>query len=129
VVRGIQVDKIALAKTIAHELAHCQGVHHGKAMKNPRYGWAKGWKEVWAWAEDLPLTMNADPVKEKPKGADLALKKMEHCQKQVDVWKRKLKLAQTKVRTWNRKLRYHELRAAAMTTSKEDETTKEGVTT
>lgn len=119
VVKGVEVDKVDMAHTIAHELAHCQGVHHSKAMRGPRYGWAKGYRDVWAWAADFPLTMNADSVKEKPKGVDLAVKKLEHCQAQVLVWQKKMKMAQTKMKKWNAKVRYYEGRMAALTPSPE----------
>jgi len=113
VVKGVQVDKVELAHTIAHELAHCQGVKHGAALRTPRYGWAVGWREVWAWTDHLPLTMNADKAKKIGK-VDRATLKLEHCQKQLTVWERKLRFAQTKIRVWKQKARYHEGRLAAL---------------
>ena len=57
-VKGVMPGKPEFAKVIAHELAHCQGVHHGKAMKNTLYGWCPGWRENYLWAENLPLSFN-----------------------------------------------------------------------
>ncbi len=56
-VKDVMPDKVQMAKTVAHELAHTQGVYHGKAMNNSQYGWKKGWQEYWAWANELPLEM------------------------------------------------------------------------
>ena len=106
VVKDVQVDKVALAKVIAHELAHCQGVHHGVAMKNAQYGWATGWRDTWKWAEELPLTMNT--LAAKPDRNHKILSKVTHCLKMIVLWERKTKLAKTKHQKWERKLKYHQ---------------------
>ena len=118
-VKGIQPDPVAVAKTTAHELAHCQGVHHGKAMSNSVYGWKQGWREHWAWAASYPLEMRPEPSKIKPKGVDKASLEIEKCNKALDVWKRKAKLAATKLKVWKRKLGYYEKRLAAMSPAQE----------
>lgn len=106
--KDIMPNKPALAKTIAHELAHCQGVHHGAAMNNPQYGWAEGWQEYWKWAEELSLSFNGDGEKQKPSRNILVLKKLEHCQAVVAEWERKARLAKTKQRKWQQKVKYYE---------------------
>lgn len=108
VVKDVQLDKVALAKVIAHELAHCQGVHHGVAMKNVQYGWATGWRDTWKWAEELPLTMNVPAEEVKLDRNHKILSKVTHCLKMIVLWERKTKLAKTKHQKWERKLKYHQ---------------------
>jgi hypothetical protein len=107
-VKGVMPDKVQMAKTTAHELAHTQGVRHGVAMRNNIYGWKDGWRERWAWAAEIPLELK--PLKEKPDKKDVRTDKMNHCEKMVALWARKVKLARTKQQKWERKLRYHEKR-------------------
>jgi hypothetical protein len=114
--KNIMPNKPAMAKTIAHELAHCQGVRHGSAMNNPQYGWYTGWQEYWKWAEELPLAFNVPDEKPKLKGDALVLKKLEHCQAAIVKWERKARLAKTKQHKWVAKAKYYEkqLQKAAM---------------
>lgn len=116
-VKDVQPDPVGTAKVIAHELAHCQGVHHGKAMSNPHYGWKPGWQEYWSWASDYPLELRVEAVK--PTGEAKVEKEITRCQKALEVWRRKQKLANTKLRKWKTRLGYYEKRKAAMTTSHE----------
>jgi len=111
-VKGVQPDPVATAKTIAHELAHCQGVKH-RNMRNTLYGWKPGWEETWAWAKDYPLTLKPEPTK--PTAEETASEDIERCRKAIDAWQRKAKLAATKLRRWKTKLHYYERKAAAMT--------------
>lgn len=124
VVKGVDIDKSALAHTIAHEMGHLQGVRHGAALRTPRYGWGKidgkGWRDVWEWASVLTLTRKV-VKKEKLRGRELASQKIEHCQRQLVVWQKKMKFAQNKMRVWNRKCRYYEGRMAALAPEQEDE--------
>jgi hypothetical protein len=106
-VKGVMPDKVQMAKTVAHELAHIQGVHHGKAMKNSLYGWKDGWREHWAWADSLPLTMNT-PEDKKPERSEVVLDKVTHCLKMIIVWEKKAKIAKTKQKKWARKLAYYQ---------------------
>ena len=110
VVKGVPQDKVVFARVIAHELAHNQGVHHGKAMKGADYGWGEGWKEKWSWAEAMPLEMNPEPKKlSKTAGS-----KMIHCLEQLVSWERKAKLARTKIRKLTLRVRYYQKKLAAM---------------
>lgn len=108
VVKGVMPEKPDMAHTIAHELAHCQGLHHGKTMKNKMYGWHKDTAEYWKWAEELPLALNAPEEKPKLAKDALVLKKLEHCQAAVTEWERKARLAKTKQRKWQQKVKYYE---------------------
>ena len=120
VVRGVtRLDKVQMAKTIAHELAHNQGVRHGGAMRGVDYGWAPGWREKWAWANDFPITLNAELVPVQRGSFDAASNEMQHCQKMITLWERKTKLARTKMRKWAVKLKYYEKKMAAMTPAHE----------
>ena len=106
-VKGVMPDKVQMAKTVAHELVHTQGVHHGKAMNNKWYGWAEGWQEHWAWANELILTMNASKDV-KPSRNQKLLSNVSHCLKMMIVWERKAKIAKTKQLIWKRKLSYYQ---------------------
>lgn len=118
-VRGVQPDVVSTAKTIGHELAHCQGVHHGKAMSNTRYGWKKGWRETWGWAGSYPLEMRSEE-KVKLSKVDDVTAKVKRCQEALDAWNRKAKMAKTKIRKWTTRLGYYEKRLAAMTPAHEE---------
>jgi hypothetical protein len=110
-VKGVMPGKSEFAKVIAHELAHCQGVHHGKAMRNNLYGWSDGWRENYLWAESLSLSFNEEV---KPVTRDEKISTaVEHCERMVEQWKRRVKLAKTKETFWQRKLRYYNKRQAA----------------
>jgi hypothetical protein len=110
-VKGVMPGKPEFAKLIAHELAHCQGVHHGAAMRNDLYGWGEYWREHYAWAEQLSLSFN-EPVKKSTRVEKISTA-VEHCERMVEQWKRRVKLAKTKETFWQRKLRYYNKRQAA----------------
>jgi hypothetical protein len=104
-VKDILPDKIQMAKTTAHELAHTQNVRHS-AMRNNRYGWKPGWRDTWEWAEQLPLTLK--PLVEKPSRDRKILAKLTHSLKMAVSWGRKISLAKTKQKKWENKARYYE---------------------
>ena len=112
-VKDVMPGKPELAKVIAHELAHCQGVKHGSAMRNNLYGWKEGWRENYLWAEQLPLSFN-EPAG-KPTRCEKISSQVEHCENMVEQWKRRVKLAKTKENFWQRKLRYYNKRQASAT--------------
>lgn len=57
------VDKIDLAHVIAHELAHTRGMKDERAMRGcALYGRKGNWRDLYAWAEQLPLE-KAPPTK------------------------------------------------------------------
>jgi hypothetical protein len=121
-VKDVMPDKVQMAKTTAHELAHTQNVKHGSAMRNNRYGWKPGWREIWAWAAELPLTLKT-PV-EKPSRDRKVLEKLTHSLKMAVVWGRKVHLAKTKQKKWEKKARYYEkqiVKAAAPPETKPQE--------
>lgn len=109
--RDVMPDKAQMAKTIAHELVHTQGVHHTKAMRSSRYGWVEGWKDVWSWALALPLDIE---VEKKESKEVVILSKVEHCEKMISLWERKAKLAKTKQKKWMKKLEYYRKRKASV---------------
>lgn len=124
IVKGIMPDKVQMAKTIAHELVHTQGVHHGGAMNNKWYGWQDGWREHWAWADKLPLTMNVSKEDIKPDKNQKLLANVNHCLKMMIVWERKAKIAKTKQLIWKRKLSYYQKKGKPVSQDLEVETLK-----
>lgn len=104
-------DKCLLASIIAHEFAHCRGVEHTE-MRGPRYTYEEGWRELYAWANALPLERKTAPLK--PDASMLVSRKLAHAQASLARWVRKSKTARTIERKWRQKVRYYERRMAAM---------------
>lgn len=113
-VRGVQPDVFGTARTIAHEIAHCRGLHH-RDMNNARYGWKPGWEEFYSWAADYKLEMRPEPGSVKPTVVEAVSGNIEKCQKALERWKSKQKMATTKIKKWNARLKYYEKRLAAKT--------------
>ncbi len=59
-------DKIDLAHVIVHELAHTRGMTHDKMRGNSRYKRCGSYRDLYAWAEELPLERVAKKSKVKP---------------------------------------------------------------
>lgn len=49
------VDRIDLAHVVAHELAHTAGIEHAAMEGCPTYRRVGNWRELYAWADSLPL--------------------------------------------------------------------------
>lgn len=112
-VKGVLPDKQALAKVIAHELAHCQGVHH-KDMHGPRYGYAKGWREFYLWAKELPLERYAEGTTIQVTPLTKAQAKLASAQTLLKQWETKKKLASTKVLKYKEKVKYYQSRISEL---------------
>jgi hypothetical protein len=110
------VDKPDFAKVVAHEFAHLRGMRHGAAMNCKRYKRVPGYRDFYAWANDMPLEKK--PKKEKPKGMELREQKLHQAEQQVKVWEKRIKRAETWLRKWKKKVTYHkrQLRVAAAKT-------------
>jgi predicted SprT family Zn-dependent metalloprotease len=104
------VDKTDLALTIAHELAHTLGYKH-RDMDNGLFRHVGNWREIYAWAETMPLEHKAKAVK--PKGTDLQLQRYERTVASIERWSTKLKRAQSALRKLTTKRRYYERALAA----------------
>lgn len=112
--KGNTVDSVQLAKVIAHELAHTQGVRHKSLSKTRRYGWVKGWREEWAWAGQYVVRSKETKRAPKPTREDRAAKKLENAQSRLEQWERKVRLARNRERKWRGKVKYYQGRIAAI---------------
>lgn len=113
-----KVDKVDLAKVVAHELAHTLGYTHEDMKGNPLFVRDHGarYRELYAWAETLPLDLVAPTVK--LKGAELQELRYHRAQAAIGRWTAKLKRAQIALKKLTRQERYYE-RALASRKPKE----------
>jgi len=58
-----EVDKIELAHTIAHEMGHLRGMQHHQMRLSPVYSRVGEWRELFAWAEAMPVERQAPKPK------------------------------------------------------------------
>ncbi len=104
-----EIYRPALAKVLAHEMAHNQGVRH-KSMHNARYGWGEGWEEIYAWAKNMLLEKKVPVVPTKPTALNVAQTKLVSAQVALKAWSTKKKLAMGKVQRYKDKLVYYQQR-------------------
>ena len=103
------VDKADFAHVVAHELCHAKGWHHRDFSGVPRWNRVGNWREFYAWAETMPLEVQAPKPKVKP----TTDAKIDHIQKMIARWVSKQKRATTGVKAWTRRLKYYERKKAA----------------
>lgn len=108
-----KINKRALAKVLAHEMAHNQNVRH-RSMRGPRYGWAEGWKEIYAWADKLTLEKYKVTIPTKPTSLTKAQAKLANAQTLLKTWQTKQKLANGKVSKYKEQVKYYEGRVKEM---------------
>lgn len=107
-----QIDRVDMAMIIAHEMAHCRGLHH-RDMNTPRYRRIGNWRERYAWADQLPLRdMTILKKKVRVVGAEADAVKLSAAQGKVAEWDRKIKAASTRRHGWVRKVKYYERKLA-----------------
>jgi hypothetical protein len=99
------VDRVDLAHTIAHELAHMRGMKHHQMNRNPQYYRIGNWRERYAWAETMPLERSTP--KTRPKG-DVQMQRYQRALASEKRWRTRLKRAQTALKKLRPKLRYYE---------------------
>lgn len=104
------IDTMDLAFTIAHEMAHARGMRHRQMRGSPRWYQIDGWRDIYAWAADMPVERQAP--KAAPTLDDKRERRAAHCREMVAHWERRKKLASSKVRVWTRRLRSVEQRMA-----------------
>lgn len=106
-VSSVAIDRVDLAQTIAHEMAHTRGMTHRQMRNAPRYRrMGEVTRALYAWAEDMPLERIVPP---KAVGLDeRRQKKLDHARALVAQWERRLKRAQGKVRRWKGRVRDYE---------------------
>jgi hypothetical protein len=105
------IDKIKLAHTVAHEFAHNKGLRHHE-MISPRYGFVDGWRDLYAWAAEMPLRLK--PEKAEPGPEAKIEKALLHAKDKVVCVQRRQKRLNTVLRRWTRRARYYERRLAAL---------------
>lgn len=96
------VDRIDLAHTIAHELAHTRGMTHREMLRDPAYTRTGNWREIYSWAETLPLE------KQQPKAKPTLDHKISHVQAMLAKAETRERRAKTIRQKWEKKLRYLE---------------------
>ena len=108
-------DKVDFAHVIAHELAHTRGLKHDMMNSCATYGRVGRWRELYSWAEALPLEIKPKTVKQRPQ-ADA---KLAHCNEMLRLAFTREKRAVTLRKKWQGKVRYYSqklLKAAANVT-------------
>jgi hypothetical protein len=106
VVKGVEPDKVKVARTVAVMLGFNQGLR-SRHVRMSSYYYGTDWRQRWEWAAEMPLGPKQAKVEE-PLAPDEAVNEdIRHCLEQVVAWEQKAKLAKTKLATWNRKLRYY----------------------
>ncbi len=110
-----RTNRVRLAKVIAHEAAHCEGVTHRQMKQSYReLTHAGNWEKRFAWADKMPLEQK--PAKRKvppPTGLVLAEKRHAQALKKAEEWKRKKARAAKLEKKWHSKVTYYERRMAA----------------
>lgn len=101
------IDMATLAHVICHEIAHTQGITHGK-MKGTRYAYPKGWEKFYEWARDYIIRPKLAPaLKVKP---DIRQVRYERAKTNLKKAETRLKRAKTLHKKWKDKVTYYEKR-------------------
>ena len=100
-------DKVDFAHCIRHELAHSRGLDHDRMNSCATYGRVGRWREIFAWAESLPLEVVEKKSKKVPVDAKLA-----HVRSMLRAAMTREKRATTLRKKWEVKLKYYTKRAA-----------------
>jgi hypothetical protein len=98
------VDKVDLASVAVHEFGHARGLLHGQMRGAPRYRRVGNWRDIYSWANELPLEKKEGKKKQRVTTQD-RLTKIQVC---VAQWETKLKRAQTYLKKLKAKARYYE---------------------
>jgi len=108
-----KLDMPAVAKTIAHEMAHLRGLRHGADMHCSRYSWNHGdYRKFYAWANDYTIGIK-QPKKTTTPIKSIVSARQEHAQKMLDKNVAKLKRTQALVKKWEAKVRYYDKKTMA----------------
>jgi hypothetical protein len=101
---GRQPDKVDLAGTLAHEMAHTRGMRHWQ-MQGNRYSRGDAYRARYAWAQDLPLERK--PVRRKAP-VDVQAQRHKRVLESLKRWQTKLKRAETALKKLRTQERYYE---------------------
>jgi hypothetical protein len=99
------VDRIDLAHTLAHEFAHIRGLEHAQMRGRTAYYRINNWRELYAWAEQLPLEVQ-QPRQSKKR--DAQMERYARTLAAIKRWEAKAKRAATALKTYRQKQRYYE---------------------
>jgi predicted SprT family Zn-dependent metalloprotease len=105
------VDRVDMAMVIAHELAHTLGYKHQDMTGVALWNRTGNWRELYCWADELPLEKMAP--KRKPKGTDLQLIRYQRLLASQARWETKAKRAKTALTKLHKQRRYYEKQLAA----------------
>jgi hypothetical protein len=95
------LDPVSLAATAAHEFAHLRGLTHAQMRGAPRYTYAEGWREVYAWAQAYQVRK----IEPKPAPSLDARRqaKLQKSESMIRLWETRVRRAQTWLKKWRRR--------------------------
>lgn len=104
------VNKVDLAFTLTHEMAHARGLNHADMGAQYMCRDAEQLVTWYEWGESLPLEEQTVKRTKQPTAAD----KLQHAQLMLKRAQTRQKRATSIVTKWRKKVRYYEQRAAAV---------------
>jgi hypothetical protein len=96
------VDKIDFAMVCRHEAAHTAGLGHDAMRGEPLYHRTGNWRELYAWAETLPL----DKVLPQRRARPDASERLQHAHNMLAKALTREKRAATIRKRWQRRVRF-----------------------
>lgn len=114
-------DKVDFAFVIAHELAHTRGMKHSSMRGCPQYRRVGRYREIYGWAEQLPLDVQQVKPRQRPTVDD----KLAHVQRMLKVAVTREKRATTLRKKWEAKLKYYTKKAQIAVESRSENATLE----
>ena len=112
-------NKTDLAGTLAHEMAHARGMDHGQMRNSPRYSRVGNYREIYAYAEAMPLEHK--PRKTRP-AVDIQAVRHQRTLASIKRWETKLKRAQTALKKLRAQDRYYSKALAAKAAGPREDT-------
>lgn len=98
----IGVDKIDLAHTIAHEFGHLRGMRHRDMTGGALWYRIGNWREIYAWADALPLGKKT--VRAKATADERRKAKFLSMEARLRIWESKERRAKNAIKKLRRKL-------------------------
>ena len=105
-VSRVEIDRVSLAHTTRHELAHFRGLRHPAMRGSRRYSYVEGWRALDAWADEMPLEVK--PAAPRPTADERRALKLTRAKDSLARWERRLKVAHGRVRRWRGRVRDYE---------------------
>lgn len=102
------VDRIDLAMVCFHEAAHTAGKTHAEMRGEPIYHRVGNWRELFAWAEMLPLEKEERKKSERKSTGD----QLEHVHGMLRRALTRERRARTIRQKWERRVKYYERKVA-----------------